>query len=336
MASISKRHRKDGGTSWDAMVRVRGYPTQCRSFRARLEADSWAARTEAAAYGRTLILLRDVTFVQLLDEANPKLRRPVGAALTYWRAHLGHLRLADITPMLVARHRDLLLGAPTRAHGHKTMRLRKAGTVRSYLSCLSAVFTIGVKDLRWCESNPVTQVTLPRLGAARIRFLSDAERRDLLAACRASEAPALYKLVLFALTTGARRGELYALRWADVDLERRWAIFQRTKNGEARGVPLIPAMVAQLSQLPRTADHVFPENMTRAWNTARRNAELLDFRFHDLRHSAASHLVQSGANLAEIAELLGHKDIRMTRRYAHVHSEHTRALVDRVMQGIES
>ena len=74
--------------------------------------------------------------------------------------------------------------------------------------------------------------------------------------------------------------------------------------------------------------------MTRAWHTARRRAGLTDFRFHDLRHSAASHLVQSGANLAEIAELLGHKDIRMTRRYSHVHNAHTQALVDRVMGGI--
>ena len=102
MASITKRRRNDGGTSWDAMIRVRGYPTRCRTFRTRLEAQNWAARTEAAAYGRTLILGRDVTLAQLIDEAGPKLRRPVGAALLYWRAYLGDLRLADITPMLVA------------------------------------------------------------------------------------------------------------------------------------------------------------------------------------------------------------------------------------------
>jgi integrase len=63
-------------------------------------------------------------------------------------------------------------------------------------------------------------------------------------------------------------------------------------------------------------------------------ASLIDFRFHDLRHSAASRLVQSGANLSEVAQLLGHKDIRMTQRYSHVHNEHTRALVDRVIEGI--
>lgn len=335
MASISKRRRTDGGTSWDAMIRVRGYPTRCKTFRTRLEAENWAARTEAAAYGRTLVLGRDVTLGQLVDEAGPRLRRPVGAALAYWRSHLGDLRLADVTPMVIARHRDMLLGAPTRAHGHKTTRPRSAGTVRSYLSFLSAVFTIAVKDLRWCEVNPVSQVILPRASSGRTRYLTDGERSALLAACRDSEAPGLYCLVLFALTTGARRGELYGLRWRDVDLMRRWAIFPTTKNGDARGVPLVSALIPHLyGQLPRSADQVFPEIMTRAWNTALRKVGLSDFRFHDLRHSAASHLVQSGANLAEIAQLLGHKDIRMTRRYAHVHNGHTQALVDRVMEGI--
>ena len=267
MASINKRRRKDGGTSWDAIIRVRGYPTRCKSFRTRLEAENWAARTEAAAYGRTLVLGRDVTLGQLIDEAGPKLRRPVGAALAYWGAHLGTLRLTDVTPMLIARHRDLLLGAPTKAHGHKRTRPRSAGTVRSYLSYLSSIFVIGVKDLRWCETNPVAQVTLPKAAARRTRFLSDDERDALLASCRVSEAPALYAFVLFALTTGARRGEIAGLRWADLDLGRRWAIFPKTKNGDARGVPLVQSVVDELTKLPRHGERVFPEDMGRAWDT---------------------------------------------------------------------
>ncbi|MFO1306607.1 MAG: site-specific integrase [Burkholderiales bacterium] len=335
MASITKRRRKDGGTSWDAMIRVRGYPTRCKSFRTRLEAENWASRTEAAAYGRTLVLGRDVTLAQLLDEAEPKLRRPVGAALAYWRAHLGDVRLIDVTPILIARHRDLLLGAPTKAHGHKRTRPRSAGTVRSYLSYLSSLFTIAVKDLRWCESNPVAQVTLPKPAPGRTRFLSDDERTALLASCRASEAPALYAFVLFALTTGARRGEIAGLRWTDLDLGRRWAIFPKTKNGDARGVPLVQSVVDELGKLPKVGELVFPQDMGRAWDTAVRRADLVGFRFHDLRHSAASRLVQNGANLAEIAALLGHKDIRMTRRYSHVHNAHTLALVDRVMGSLQ-
>jgi integrase len=317
MATITKRRRRDGGASWDATVRVRGYPTQCKSFRTRLEADHWAARTQAAAHGRTLAIAGTTTFAALLDEATPRLRRPVAAALRYWRTHLGSMRLRDITPAVIARHRDVLTGAPTRAHGHKKTKPRSASTVRSYLASLTAVFKVGVRELRWCELNPVREVALPRQSPGRTRFLSGDERAALLNACKASDAPALFAFVLAALSTGARRGELYGLRWAEVDLIGRWAIFPRTKNGEARGVPLIPAVVAELEKLRQAADknaiHVFPQDMTRAWHTAARRARLIDFRFHDLRHSAASHLVQTGANLIEIATLLGHKDIRMTQ-----------------------
>ena len=101
-------------------------------------------------------------------------------------------------------------------------------------------------------------------------------------------------------------------------------------------MPLVPAVVAELDKLPRTGDKVFPEQMARAWHTALTRAKVADFRMHDLRHSAASMLVQSGANLSEVAQLLGHKDIRMTQRYSHVHNRHTLALVDRVMAGVGS
>ena len=191
MATISKRRRVGGGTSWDAMVRVRGYPTRCKSFRTRLEAEAWASRTESAAHGRTLVLGKDLTLGQLIDEAAPKLRRANPAAINYWRGQLGALRTREVTPSVIARHRDLLTGAPTRAHGHKKPKPRTASTVRSYLATLSAVFNIGVRELRWCETNPVRDVRLPRPAPGRTRFLSDAERTTLLAACKQSESPAL-------------------------------------------------------------------------------------------------------------------------------------------------
>ena len=99
---ISKRRRKDGGLSWDTTVRVRGYPTRCMSFRTRFEAEAWSSRIEAAAHGRTLVLSRDITMAQLLDETTPKLRRPVAAALNYWRSTLGRLRTRDVTPSIIA------------------------------------------------------------------------------------------------------------------------------------------------------------------------------------------------------------------------------------------
>ncbi len=83
MATITKRRRVRGAISWDAVVRVRGYPTRRKLFRTRLDAESRAARTEAAAHGRTLFLGRDLTLAELPDEAEPRLRRPVRTAIRY-------------------------------------------------------------------------------------------------------------------------------------------------------------------------------------------------------------------------------------------------------------
>lgn len=129
MAHIGKRELKGGRVTWDVQVRVRGSPPQCKSFRTRTEADAWASLTEAAAHGRTLAIDKQLTLAHLLDEATPKLKRPVAAALHYWRKELGTLRLRDVTPPIIARHRDLLTGAPTRANGHKRSKPRTDSTV---------------------------------------------------------------------------------------------------------------------------------------------------------------------------------------------------------------
>jgi hypothetical protein len=133
MASLTRRRNRDGSASWDATVRVVGYPTACKTFSTKLEADLWASRIEAAARGRTLTLARGLTLAQLIDEALPKVDRPVSAAFAYWRAQLGFLRLIDVTPQLIALHRDRLLGAPCRGFNNKTCKPRSNATVRTYL-----------------------------------------------------------------------------------------------------------------------------------------------------------------------------------------------------------
>ena len=90
-------------------MRVRGYPSRTKSFRTRLEAEGSAARTEAAAYGRTLTLGQQITLNMLLDDAQPGLRSPSDAALAYWRRELRAMRCRDITPAVLAKHRDRLV-----------------------------------------------------------------------------------------------------------------------------------------------------------------------------------------------------------------------------------
>jgi integrase len=247
---------------------------------------------------------------------------------------LGDVRLDKMTPQLIAMYRDRLLGAPCHGHANKTTRPRSEATVRNYLIELSRLFALAVKELRVMDSNPCASVVRPAASRQVVRYLSDDERAALLAACKESESVDLYPFVLLCLTTGCRKGEAAALEWPQVDLKRRWATFPRTKNGDARGVPLTGAVCALLEARKRDRGRVFEVDITKAWHTAIDRAGIVDFRFHDLRHSCASTLVQNGANLAEVATLLGHKSMQMTLRYAHVGDAGTSRLVDRVMGGI--
>ena len=230
--------------------------------------------------------------------------------LRWWKAHLGYCLVADITPALVAQYRDIL------ARGECIPRSN--ATVSLYLAALSHVFTIAVQEWQWCDDSPIRQVRKPRLPRGRVRFLSDDERQHLLESCQASRNRYLSPVVVLALATGARKGELLGLRWPDVDLQRGTLTFQETKNGERRAVPLTGQALALMRQHAkvRRLDTmlVFPDatgqrpvGIREAWEYAVKRAGIVDFRFHDLRHSAASYLAMSGASLAEIAEVLGHK-----------------------------
>jgi integrase len=96
-------------------------------------------------------------------------------------------------------------------------------------------------------------------------------------------------------------------RWGDIQREARWLVIPKAKNGEAHGVPLTEATLGAMYALPRTGDFVFPFDLTKAWRSALKAAEITDFKWHDMRHSAASRLIAEGANTIQIAHILGHK-----------------------------
>lgn len=333
MATPRRRRNRDGSISWDATVRRTGHPTACKSFSTKLEADLWIGRIEARMAGRTHSIARNMTVADLIDEALPHLKNPVGVVFAYWREAIGTMRLIDVqsSPHLIATHRDRLLGEPTGGHRYKKLKPRSQSTVRNYLVELARLFAYAVKELHVMEENPCTRVAKPSASKWRVRFLDDDERKALLAACKTSDSPDLYAFVLFCLTTGCRKGEAAALEWRNVDLKRRWAVFPTTKNGTARGVPLTQAVADLLRARSRTDARVFPLDITSAWHTAVERAGIADFRFHDLRHSCGSALTMNGANAVEVATLLGHKTLDMVKRYSHLSGAHTTALVDRVM-----
>lgn len=141
-----------------------------------------------------------------------------------------------------------------------------------------------------------------------------------------------------AINTGMRKGEILNLKWENVDLKHGLILLDITKNGERREIPINETVRATLQALPRRLDipHVFFNPKTGlpyrdikgSFATALRRSKILDFRFHDLRHTFASHLVMANIDLTTVKELLGHKDIKMTLRYAHLAPSHKVKAVD--------
>lgn len=275
--------------------------------------------------------------------------------LEFWRSAFGQRTLDDLSDddvfdgieRLGARRGRYFAGKD--ADGAPILKAKSkplaAATVNRYQAALSSVLTWTVRSRiaprGW--QNPCRVVALRAERNEIVRFLSDTERNSLLAACRASSWTMLYPLVLLALTTGARRGELEALAWGDIDLERAEASVRRSKNGDKKILPLVPAVVEALrpherprSELvfasTRRPDRAF--NFTPAWQAALKEAGVKAFRFHDLRHSCASYLAQAGAPLLQIAEVLGHRQLSVTRRYSHLTTQNKAELVHKVLGAI--
>lgn len=348
MASIQERKTAAGETRFRVQVRVKGRPPQTASFRRLTDAKRWAQRIEAdvrrgrhfpdrQSRKRTLGELIDrylKSGVTSLSAAERENRRQ---QLAWWRSRIGRHRLADLRPRLIAEGRDSLAteGAARGPLG--------PGTCNRYLAALSAALSYGVSELEWLESNPCKQVRRAKEPRGRVRFLDDDERARLLEACRSSYEPRLHLLVLLALLTGMRRGELLRLRWRDIDFGRGFAVVHQTKNGRRRTVPLPSPAVSALKErkerteilqsglvfevVGRKAGAPWPR---KAWQTALAEAEIENFRFHDCRHTAASYLAQSGARLYEIAEILGHRTLQMVQRYAHLTDRQTAAVAERM------
>jgi len=347
MPSIQKRKNGDA-VSYRVQVRRRGHPPVSATFPTRTEAKDWLSVTEAAIRERRYFPTREAkrhTVADLLDRHLESIRtkrpheyKPQQTMLGWWKARLGQYTLDQCDSPLIAESRDRLLGENI---GTKQVpRHRSGATCNRYLSALSKAFSVAVREWHWLADNPVRRVSKEREPRGRVRYLSDDERKALLAACRESALVELPLIVMLALTTGMRRGEISNLRWPDVDLKRGLIVLQKTKNGERRSVPIVAEVAAMLRAHAKVrrldSDQLFPGRDGKplatdaAWYAALEAAGVKDFRFHDLRHTAASYLAMSGATTPEIAAVLGHKTLQMVRRYTHLSDQHTGAVIERM------
>ncbi|NWO04750.1 MAG: site-specific integrase [Alteromonadaceae bacterium] len=357
MASIEKRTTQDGKTSFRVKIRLKGRQPETATFDRRTDAKRWATQTEAAiregryfhaaaGKGKTL----SDALARYKRDILPSLKdhKHREAQLDWWDRTLGATTIKDITPAVITECRDKLKATPYKIGN--TERQRTDATVNRYVAALSPVMAAAARDWGWIADNPCLKVRRGSETRGRTRFLTDDERKRLLKACdQANDTPELKTIVLLAITTGGRRGELSGLRWRDVDLKRKRITFTDTKNGETRAAPLVgPALDAmkewaKVRPLDDSA-YVFPGrtdktkdkplDFQRPWKTALKRAELSDFRFHDLRHTAASYLAMNGAGLREIADILGHKTLAMVQRYSHLTQDHKASVVERMTNAV--
>ena len=170
--------------------------------------------------------------------------------------------------------------------------------------------------------NPIDQIKKLPSPKARERRLNDGEYERLETASKLTKNKHIWPIVIFAIETGVRRGEILGLSWDNVDLKRRTALLPQTKNGSSREVPLSTKAVCVLQQQrTRTGSSPFPVNSNAfrlAWDRLRSRADLNDLRFHDLRHEAISRFFEMGLTVAEVALISGHKDVKMLFRYTHM------------------
>jgi integrase len=342
MATIDTRVSPNGKITYRARTRLKGYPQEVASFSRKTDAKKWSEGIEAAMReGRhfTTHEAKRHTLAQLIERyeqdvlpLKPKNARTQRQQLAWWKAELGYCRLADVTPAKVAECRDRLLNTP-KDNGKR----RSPSTVVRYLAVLSHAFSVAMKEWGWVGDNPLRKVMKPKEPRGRIRCLDNIEREALLKACAASQSPLLYTIVVLAISTGMRKGEILGLHWPQVDLVRERITLHDTKNGERRCIPLSGLALSLLRDLnARRGDTtlVFPSVavakpllIDKAWGTALARAGISGFRFHDLRHCAASYLGMTGASFAEIGDVLGHKTVQMTKRYAHLMDGQTKRIV---------
>ncbi len=350
MASIQERKTQSGKKKYRVQVRLKGSPPQIATFDRRTDARLWAQQTEAAIREGRYFPSREAQRRTLADLINryetdvlPYKRRVADdyrPHLHWWKGKLGHLLLSSITPSVIAKCRDELLVKQTPED-----KPRSPSTANRYLATLGHAYSYAVREWEWVDRSPVQKVARLSEPAGRARFLSESEIATLLKACKLSKSEYLYPIVVLALSTGMRKNEILNLRWEDIDLKRGMIAIVDSKNGERRAVPLKSSAHIVMSELSRVrridttlafpgrrkpSGNVKPIAIRTAFETALEEAEIEDFRFHDLRHTAASYLAMNGATPSEIAHVLGHKTLAMVKRYAHLSDAHTSKVVERM------
>jgi len=226
-----------------------------------------------------------------------------------------------------------------RYKSRRTQEVSKS-TVNRSLNTLKSLFN---KAVQWgkLSDNPAKTIKKFKENSQRLRFLEKEEISRLMQHCTGHIRP----IVIIALNTGMRKGEILSLKWEQVDIQHKVIHLFDTKNSERRDIPLNPNVLSALVALTRhqTSQYVFCDktgkpfrNVRKSFFTAVKKADIINLHFHDLRHTFASQLVMAGVDLNTVRELLGHKSLEMTLRYSHLSPNHKMQAVETLAGHLDS
>lgn len=327
MATIQKRKNR-----YTATVRRKGFPVQTRTFATKKDAGRWARNIESQC-DRGAVTDHTAPFrVQMgsllkryaqatVSKRNAPRERHMLALLD---REFGTLSLAQLTRARVAEFRD-----KRRTEG------RTPSTIRNDLHLLSAVLQMAIQDWGYDIRNPVRMIRMPVAKNARGRRLRQDEEKRLIHAAKTLQ---LRAIIVVAIESAMRLGEMIELTWKDVDLSGRTVVLRDTKNGDTRVVPLTRraagALAALRTQRGAETQRVFnlwkrSDSFSKGWRALLRRAKIEDLRFHDLRHEAASRMTERGLSPLEVAAITGHRTMQMLKRYSHFSPQHLLWLLDK-------
>ena len=307
---------------WQAMVRRKGSVPRCKSFDAKNQAERWARNLEGEIDRCGSMLdtrvAESMTLAELLtryrDEISPLKR---GGSVEQMR--INAILRRDIC------YRTLAMLGSNDIAAYRDQRLKAAAPATVIREINTISHALDIAQIEWgiyLPRNPCKLVRRPSPSVGRNRRLKGDEEAHLLQAAVAGRSPYLHPLIIIAIETGMRRGEILSLTWEHVDLDRRIAHLPVTKNGEARDVPLSTRAALTLAALDRLSDglvfSVTGHAVEQAWQHLRKRAGVPDLRFHDLRHEAVSRLFEKGLNVIEVSAISGHRELRMLSRYTHL------------------
>jgi len=315
--------RKRGDAQYHVQIRKRGYPTQTKTFTKEADARRWATIIESEMERGVFVSRCEAEATLVADvleryaaEVLPTKRSEKSdrSRIKTLAEAFGNYRLATLSSSQVAKFRDMRLNVVS-----SQSVIHELNLLNRVLKAASIDWGIALPG-----GLPTAQVRKPSRPRGRDRRVSNEELASII---QATESDELRTILIIAVETGMRRGEIAELTWEGINLAKQTAFIPKTKTDVPRMVPLSKTAVKALKSFgTKRSGHIFtmqPESMSQAFERAcaPHRANLPGVRFHDLRHEATSRLFEKGLNVMEVAAITGHKTLDMLKRYTHLRAE---------------